>query len=73
MRPPEHKVLIDKKHGEHWAMTNWCEENFGSRWSAVDNHSGAWCCFWAGLADPKAYNWYFSNQKDLVMFMLRWS
>jgi hypothetical protein len=54
-----------------YAATKWCYENFGPRWSALDNHDGIWMCFWAGHITG-GYNWHFKHEKDAMMFILRW-
>lgn len=58
---------------QHWEATNWCEQQFGPRWSAVSNRSGEWCVFWGGVDSPRNYHWYFLNEQDVTMFVLRWS
>lgn len=56
-----------------WEVTKWCTEKFGKRWSVVDNREGVWCCFWRGRIVPESYEWFFQNEKDALLFMLRWS
>lgn len=56
-----------------WRVDAWCIEKFGPRWSAVDNRSGTWCCFWAGRDNPKYYDWLFRNERDAVLFALTWT
>lgn len=56
----------------HWEATDWCERQFGERWSVVDNRNGVWCCFWAGRSIPGSYDWYFLNEQDYLMFTLKW-
>lgn len=55
-----------------WEASSWCEEQFGPRWSVVDNRQGVWCCFWRGRESPGMYEWYFKNERDALMFMLKW-
>ena len=53
--------------------TSWCEEKFGVKWHATDQQVGTWTIFWAGVDHPGKYDWYFLNEKDLALFLLRWS
>lgn len=74
VRTPEHEVFLKKRSETHnWQMTAWCTEKFGKRWSAVDHREGIWCCFWAGPDSPGDYRWCFTNEQDMVMFVLRWA
>lgn len=65
--------LVIPKIKQQWRADDWCKEKFGMRWSAVDNREGTWCCFWAGVKAPKCYEWLFKNEKDAILFLLRWS
>lgn len=67
-----HVFLLPKLHNQ-WEADAWCTEKFGKRWSAIDNRTGTWCCFWAGGEKPGHYRWYFTNEQDVVLFLLRWS
>jgi hypothetical protein len=71
-RAPEHTVLLKSKK-EGYSIDAWCTEKFGKRWSALDNRDGRWCCYWAGRENPGYYRWYFRDEKDLVLFLLRWA
>ena len=57
-----------------YAATEWCEQQFGQRWSAVDNRQGRWCCFWRGprAPDPARWEWLFEHEQDAVLFSLKW-
>lgn len=57
----------------HWEATEWCEKNFGPRWEAIDNRNGSWCTFWKGRGIPGSYEWYFEQEKDYLMFLLKWT
>jgi hypothetical protein len=70
IRSPEHEVIFGKKN--HQRQIDWCTEKFGKRWSVIDNREGTWTCFWAGVDSPRNYRWLFKDEKDLVMFVLRW-
>ncbi len=58
---------------KQWRADAWCTEKFGPRWSAVDNRGGTWCCFWSGRDNPGHYDWLFRNERDALLFLLRWS
>lgn len=67
-----YKFLIPKIRHQ-WEADTWCTQQFGKRWSVVDNREGVWCCFWSGGAMPGSYEWYFLNERDAMMFALRWA
>lgn len=70
-----HKLLLPKLTHQ-WEATDWCTQQFGQRWSIMDNRQGVWCCFWRGFRNSDraaAYEWYFQNEQDALMFLLRWS
>lgn len=67
----EFPYIVTTKKLKHEA-DQWCTKNIGERWFAVGRKTGNWTCFWAGRDDPKSYRWYFKNEKDAVMFSLRW-
>lgn len=52
---------------------SWCEGKFGEKWNAMDQQVGTWSIFWGGVDHPLKYDWYFLNEKDLALFLLRWS
>ena len=61
-----------------WIMTEWCKQQFGDRWSVTDNRQGVWRCFWtrklkSGEYDRSVYEWSFKNEKDAILFTLRWA
>lgn len=61
----------------------WCEKNFGPQWSAITNREGRWTVFWNGPSrehlkgtryySDKKYVWIFTDEKDAMLFTLRWS
>lgn len=67
---PFHILLPKMKN--HWEATSWCEKNFGPRWEAIGYREGNWCTFWRGRDVPGSYDWYFKNERDYVLFTLRW-
>ncbi len=67
----EYEVLIDRN--KYMPANDWCIEQFGSRWSPIDNRSGSWSMFWAGRDHIDKYRFCFANKEDLMMFILRWS
>ena len=80
MTPPNfkssdfHHVILIKK--PHFKVYKWCEGHFGPRWEAIGNRSGRWTAFWAG---PRChlgrhyYQFLFVDEKDAIMFTLRWA
>ena len=74
VRAPEHKVYLKAApNKDYHAMSTWCTEQFGKRWSAIDHRDGKWCCFWGGRENFGHYCWHFSNEEDLILFLLRWA
>ena len=70
-RKLEHNVLIDaKKHRDAGA---WCLTQFGKRWEAVGNTDGAWTMFWAGGSNHTKYIFHFVEERDMLMFILKWA
>ena len=57
-----------------YAAYQWCEDQFGSRWSPLDNREGQWCCFWRGTQnqDPRRWEWLFEHEQDAMLFTLKW-
>lgn len=72
MKDLPYEVYISKEN--HRAAEVWCREKFGPRWSALDNKQGIWCVFWAGTRskNPGSYRYYFLNEQDYLMFILKW-
>lgn len=73
IKAPEYQIIVSRdKHND---AAKWCEEKFGKRWSAIDNRSGSWCCFWTGFRkkNPGMYSFHFNNERDAVEFALRWA
>lgn len=70
IKSPKHEVILSKEN--HWEQSDWCTKKFGKRWNVVDNRSGTWCCFWAGRESFGDYRWCFTNEQDMVLFLLRW-
>jgi len=58
---------------KHRQAQDWCREQLGPRWSAMDNRTGTWCCFWAGNKDFEHFDFYFLNEKDMIWAALKWS
>lgn len=67
----QHKFILPKDN--HRKMAAWCEQQFGSRWEFIGHRQGIWCTFWEGPKDYNNYSWHFKNEKDAVLFLLRWS
>ena len=70
-RKLEHSVLIDGK--AHQAAGAWCLTQFGKRWEAIGNTDGAWTMFWAGRNDFDKYIFHFIEERDKLMFIIKWS
>jgi hypothetical protein len=52
-------------------VCRWCEEQFGKQWG-LNNPNG----IWTGDILPRHIgyrDWYFKNEKDAVLFALRWA
>jgi hypothetical protein len=57
----------------------WCIEHFGKRWNPADNCDGTWSVFWTGMGVHEReikyvtkYRYLFKNEKDAMLFSLRW-
>jgi hypothetical protein len=70
-RKLEHSVLIDAK--KHRNAGAWCLAQFGKRWEAIGNTNGAWTMFWAGREHHDKYIFRFVEEKDMLIFILKWS
>lgn len=66
-----YQVLIHESR--HISAEAWCRDRLGERWSVTENRAGKWSCFWAGRDNPDRYRYHFANDRDLVLFSLRWS
>ena len=68
-----HTILAPSKPttGHHYQI-KWCEERFGTRWSAIDNRKGIWRCFWGGPKMAGKYKFEFKNEQDAILFSLTW-
>jgi hypothetical protein len=50
----------------------WCRKNLGERWCPVEKRSNKWSCSWMGWYDDQSvYKFSFAEEKDLVMFKLK--
>jgi hypothetical protein len=71
-----HEVISDiKPH----TLEPWCEQQFGKRWCFINNREGVWSVFWTGMALHEReikyttkYRYLFKNEKDAMLFSLRW-
>ena len=70
-RTLEHNVLIDAK--KHRDAGRWCLTQFGKRWQAIGDTDGAWTMFWAGREQHDKYIFHFVEERDKLMFILKWS
>ncbi len=73
MRELPYEVVIHKSRQRD--AERWCRENLGPRWEVTGNRDGIWCCFWEGFRGEHAgkYRYYFANEGDTIMFILRWA
>jgi hypothetical protein len=63
-------VSIDSVHDGQ----AWCRENLGERWCPVEKRSNKWSSDWMGwYNDQSVYKFSFAEEKDLVMFKLKFS
>jgi hypothetical protein len=70
MRHLDYEVKIaSNKHRE---AGKWCEEHFGRRWEAIGYTEGMWAMFWSGRGVPGTYRFCFAEERDMLLFMLRW-
>lgn len=67
-----YRFLLPKMQNQ-WAASDWCRQQFGEQWNVLDNRQGIWCWFWRGRDNPGSYEWYFQNEQDAIMFLLKWS
>jgi len=49
-------------------ILRWCEEQFGKQWGLL-NPNGIWT---EHLRHVGCREWHFKNEKDAVLFALRW-
>lgn len=57
----------------HNQAGRWCAEHFGPRWEVIGYRSGRWAMFWAGRAQSDLYRFCFAQERDMILFMLKWS
>jgi hypothetical protein len=52
----------------------WCLNNLGERWCPNEKRSNKWSCTWIGWFDKQStYQFSFAEEKDSVMFKLKFS
>lgn len=49
----------------------WCQEHFGTQYG-IDNLTGSWTCFWAGVERMREYEYRFAREEDAVLCSLKW-
>jgi hypothetical protein len=81
---PRHSSLpytLDLEHVTNaniWPMKQWCWDTLGPRWGLVQeknsSRDGVWTVLWTGLENGHrgSYRWHFKNERDMLMFTLRW-
>ena len=75
MNKLEHEVILEdlETSSAHHSLISWCEEQWGERWNPITNREGLWACFWTGKSMPMSYRYCFADDRDLFLFLLRWS
>jgi len=66
-----YEVIIHKSR--HYEAEAWCREHFGPRWAAIGNLDGRWCCFWTGRERFGGYRYHFADERDMLLFSLKWT
>lgn len=53
----------------------WCEQYIGKQNNIRILGGGDWACFWQGYenGEHRRYKWFFRNEKDAILFTLRWA
>lgn len=70
LRKLTHEVIIESTNSS--PASDWCEQHLGPRWSPIDGRNGAWAMFWAGVDMHKNYRFCFAEERDAMLFSLRW-
>lgn len=72
--PEMHRLEFEVQiHKDQCAnAVDWCNDQFGSRWSSISNRSGRWALFWCGNAHHEWYKFCFAQEQDMTWFSLRW-
>jgi hypothetical protein len=70
LRKLGHEIIVPTGHSR--GASAWCEEQFGTRWNVIDNRDGAWAMFWAGVDMAQHYRFCFAEERDAMLFSLRW-
>ena len=77
MNKLEHEVILPsiKDDGtiDTGGATQWCQAQWGERWCPIANREGRWACFWTGKNNPMTFRYCFADERDLVLFLLRWA
>ena len=73
-RPRRSTELKYKVHTdiEPYLVDDWLEKNVGPEWDAFKNRHGVWSVLWAGLRSETKYVYSFAEERDAVLFSLRW-
>lgn len=81
-----YEIIIPKESQKEFIkMKSWCKKNIGVKWSANSyqspngNRTGTWTVTWCALSDfyvdPWSidnHKWSFMNEKDMILFTLKW-
>ena len=60
-------------HIDDMLTSHWCEKQFGSRWDPIEHNKGKWYSCWVGWPGSKKRQFIFSDERDAVLFALRFS
>ena len=75
MKQLPHSIDTSKKI--LYPAEQWCQEQWGERWTPTTNREGTWSVFWGGNRTvelvPSHYRWHFATEEQLAWFKLRWS
>jgi 1,4-alpha-glucan branching enzyme len=75
MNKLEYEVILEdlETPSAHRSLISWCEEQWGERWNPITNREGLWACFWTGRSLPMSYRYCFADERDQILFILRWT
>ena len=67
-------VLIKRSNYKNlFPMKIWCNENIGLEKKNVHEiNDSPWRCLWNGPKQRDHYTFYFKQEKDAVLFKMRW-
>jgi hypothetical protein len=71
-----YKIVMDGHNNEFESESarEWCKQHIGKEWILKENTQGVWSD-WICVWDAEMHGirtWHFKNEKDAVLFALRW-